>query len=168
MAEIASCGGLLLLRRALEHARLERMALEQAVELGAVAAGESRGLGYVAAGYLQDSYQVVALEGLARLVERRERRVGDVERLAHQRLRDDLGRGERYRLLHHVQKLAHVAGPRRRDEQLHRLGRELQAAAAIALGELGEIVVGDERDVFAALGQRRNVELDDVQPVVEI
>ena len=76
----------------LEHAGLERVALEQAVELGAVAPGEARRLGDVAAGDLEDAHQVVALEGAARLVQRRERGVAGVQRLAHQRFRDHLGR----------------------------------------------------------------------------
>src|SRR5436309_2562987 len=75
----------------LEHAGLERMALEQAVELGAVPACQARRLGDVAAGDLEDAHQVVALEGFSRLVERRERGVAGVERLAHQRFRNHLG-----------------------------------------------------------------------------
>src|SRR4029079_8380452 len=103
LEKTSSCRRLLLLRRALEHPGLERMALEQPVELRAVTTRQARRLGYVTAGDLQDSYQVVALERLARFVERRERGVGHVERLAHQRLGDHLGRGERDRLLDDVQ-----------------------------------------------------------------
>src|SRR5512138_960568 len=113
-SETGSCGRFLLLARSLEHAGLERMALEQAVELGAVAPRKARCLGDVAAGDLEDAHEVIALESLARLVERRERSVGDVERLPHEGLRNDLGRGERHGLLDHVQQLAHVARPGRR------------------------------------------------------
>src|SRR6185503_15308183 len=109
----SSCGCLLLLCATLEHTGFERMALEQAVELGAVAAGEARRLGYVAARDLQYADEVVAFKGLARFVERRERGIGHVERLAHERFRDHLGGGKRDGLLHHVEELAHVAGPRR-------------------------------------------------------
>src|SRR5690242_658949 len=92
-----SCGGLLLVfaATALEHAGLERMALEQPVELRAVATGEARGLGHIAAGDLEYTHQIVALECLARFIQRRERRIGHVERLAYQRLRDHLRRGKR-------------------------------------------------------------------------
>src|SRR5678815_2745154 len=106
--ETSSCGGFLFLL-AFEHAGLERMALEQAIELGAVAAGKAGRLRHVTPGYLQDSYQVVALEGPPRLVQRGERRVGDVQRLAHQRLGNDLGGSEGNGLLDDIEKLAHVA-----------------------------------------------------------
>ena len=75
----------------LEQAGLESVALEQAVKLGAVAPGEARRLGDVAAGDLEDAHQVVALEGLARLVERRQRGVASIKGLPHERIRDDLG-----------------------------------------------------------------------------
>src|SRR4051794_30452553 len=41
-------------------------------------------------------------------------------------------------------------------------------APAIALGKAREEVVGQQRNVFPALGERRDVELDHVQPVVEV
>ena len=61
-------------------------ALQQAVELGAVAAGKARGLADVAAGDLQDAHQVLALERLARLVERRELAFLAVQRLPDERV----------------------------------------------------------------------------------
>src|SRR4030088_691676 len=67
------------------------MAFQQPVELGAVAPGQARRLGDVAPGDLEDAHQVVALEGPARLIQRRERRVGRIERLAHPRLREHPG-----------------------------------------------------------------------------
>ena len=120
-------------RRRFEHPRLERVAVEQAVELGAVAAGEARRLRDVARGDLEDARQVVALERAPRLVERRERRIAGVERLAHQRRRNHVGRRERHRLLDHVQQLAHVARPGRRHQQFHRLGREREPRPVVAL-----------------------------------
>jgi len=54
----------------LEHAGFKAMAFQQPVELGAVAPGQARRLGDVAPGDLEDAHQVVALEGLARLVQR--------------------------------------------------------------------------------------------------
>src|SRR6266540_6976142 len=56
----------------LEHRRFEAVTLQQLVELGPVALGERRGLGYVAAGDLEQPYEVVALELLARFLEWRE------------------------------------------------------------------------------------------------
>src|SRR5882724_298596 len=63
------CSSAFFLNIALEHSRLEGVALEQAVELGAVAPGEARGLGHVAAGDFQDSNQITSFEGLPRRVQ---------------------------------------------------------------------------------------------------
>src|SRR5262245_61810881 len=63
----------------LEHPRFKRMAFQEAVELGAVAPRKARRLGHVAPGDLQDPHQVVALEGLPRLVQRRQRAVGNIQ-----------------------------------------------------------------------------------------
>src|SRR2546421_101260 len=84
------------------------LSLVRAVERGAVAPGEPGGLGDVAPGDLEDPHQVVALEGAARLIKGRERGVGHIDGLAHERLRDHLGCGKGDRLLDHIQKLAHV------------------------------------------------------------
>src|SRR4029079_19747759 len=81
--------------RFLEHSGLEPMALQQLVELGAVALGELRRLRDVAAGYLQEPDQVVALERLARLLERYERGGVLLERRGHERRRDHRRRRER-------------------------------------------------------------------------
>src|SRR5882672_9384845 len=113
-------------------------------------------------------YPVVALERAARLIQRRERRVGRIERLAHQRLRDHLGARQRHRLLQHIEQLPHVARPGRRHQQLHRLGREPQAAAPIALRQPPQKMIGQQRYVLAPLRQRRNGELHHVQPIVEV
>src|SRR5690606_20375365 len=59
-------------RHGLERRRLEPVALEQLVELGAVAPGEPRRLRDVARGDLQQLHEVVVLEAAARLLERGE------------------------------------------------------------------------------------------------
>src|SRR4051812_11101407 len=81
----------------LEHSGLEGVALEQAVELGAVASGEACGLRHVAACYFQDSYQIIPLERLARLIEGRERGVCDIDRLANERFGDHFRGGKGHR-----------------------------------------------------------------------
>src|SRR5437899_13050214 len=58
----------------LEHLRLELVALEQLVELGAIALRKLRRPGHAAAGDAQDPNQVFALEGSPRLLERRKLR----------------------------------------------------------------------------------------------
>jgi len=87
---------------------------------------------------------------------------GRIERLAHQRLRDHFGARQRHRLLQHIEQLPHVARPRRRHQQLHRLGREPQPLAPIALGQAPQEMVGQQRYVLAPLRQRRNGELHHV------
>ena len=61
-----------------------------------------------------------------------------------------------------------MPGQGARHEKLQRFRRERQPAAAIALGEAREEVVGEERDVLAPLGERGDVELHHVQPVVQV
>jgi len=89
------------------------MTLEQAVKLRAIAAGEPGRFRHVATRYFKDAHEIVALKRLARLIQRGQCRVGDVERLAHQGLGNDFRRRERNRLLHYVQELPHVARPGR-------------------------------------------------------
>ena len=74
---------------------------------------------------------------------------------------------ERRRLLDHVLELADVAGPGVLDEARHRLGRERLRRAG-APGEAGEEVRGEERDVLAALAQRRDPDRHHGEPVVEV
>src|SRR5665647_2609830 len=56
-----------------EHRRLEVMALQKLVELRTVALGEHRRLGHVPTGDLEQPYEVITLELLARFLERHER-----------------------------------------------------------------------------------------------
>ena len=70
--------------------------------------------------------------------------------------------------LHLVLQLAHVARPVVGLEELHRLLRE----ARRGLAELGRValeeVLGEERDVLAALAQRRHADGEDLEAVVEV
>src|SRR5712692_6238123 len=81
-----------------EHLRLELVALEQLVELGAIALRELRRLGHAAAGDAQDANQVFALEGSTRLLERGELRGLLLQRLLDERGRHDARRAQGNRL----------------------------------------------------------------------
>src|SRR5260221_9561224 len=107
-----------------EDRGLDAVALQELVELGAIAACELRRLGDAALGELEDARQVVAFETLARVLERSHLVHLDLYRLLDESLRDDLGRAERDRLLDHVVELAHVARPRALDQELERFRRE--------------------------------------------
>ena len=97
------------------------MTVEQAVKLGTVAARQPRSLRHIPLRDLEDPGEIFPLERTPRFIEGRERRGCAVERLAHERRRDDVCGSERNGLLDHIQQLAYVAGPRRGDEHLHRL-----------------------------------------------
>src|SRR5213078_1117251 len=73
----------------LEHLRLELVALEQLVELGAIALRELRRPGHAAAGDAQDPNQVFALESSPRLLERSKLRGLLLQRLLDERGRHD-------------------------------------------------------------------------------
>src|SRR6266508_670787 len=78
----------------LEHLRLELVALEQLVEFGAIALRELRGPGHAATRDAQDPNQVFALEGSARLLERRKLRGLLPQCLLDERGRHDARRAE--------------------------------------------------------------------------
>ena len=67
-----------------------------------------------------------------------------------------------------VLELAHVAGPRRVHEHRHRLRRDAVDALARAARVPPDEVLDEQRDVLAALAQRRHRDRDDVQPVEQI
>jgi hypothetical protein len=70
--------------------------------------------------------------------------------------------------LDHVLELADVARPVVPLEQRHRLVRDAGHGLPHLLAVLREEVLGDERDVFAPLAQRGQLNRDDVDPVVEV
>src|SRR5262245_37309844 len=74
--------------RFLEHARLEPVPLQQLVELGSIPARQGGCLGDVAAGDLEEAYEVIALELLARLFERNEDIGVFAQRTLHERRGD--------------------------------------------------------------------------------
>src|SRR5688572_8105569 len=79
----------------LEELRVQLMALQQFVELRAVAFGQPRGLRHVAVGDAQDLREVVALELAPRVFERRELGLLVLDRLLHQGHRYEGRGGER-------------------------------------------------------------------------
>ncbi len=83
------------------------------------------------------------------------------------RLDERSGR-EHDRVLDRIGELAHVAGPGPGDERGHRARRQLEARAAVLLGEAGEKVLREQRDVVDALGERRHVHGGDLQAEVEV
>src|SRR5215813_13246983 len=80
---------------------------------------------------------------------------------------DDVAAREDGRALDRVLELAHVAGPRVAKQTLDRLGRQAQLAAELAAGAR-EKVLGQRRNVFAAVAKWRQEHLDDVQAIEEI
>src|ERR1019366_6608058 len=145
-----------------EQRGIEFVPLQQLVEFGAVALGKLGSLRHVAGGDLEQPRQVVALKLLARLLERREFGLLVLNRLLHQRGRNQRRVAQRRRLLDHVVELAYVARPGGAYQQLERLGRDAIDGLVVLLGERRQKIVREQRNVLAALGQRRQLERDDI------
>jgi hypothetical protein len=73
-----------------------------------------------------------------------------------------------HRALDHVPQLADVARPAVLPEDAHRLVGNRPHGAVVLGRELQRVVLGECRDVVAALAQRREAQLADGQPVVEV
>src|SRR3569833_3223562 len=152
----------------LEQARFEMVTAEQLVKLGAIAFGEAGRLRDAALRDLQQLHEVFALEAVARIGEGE-----DLTRLVAQRLvllrgRHDGRGGERHHLFDHNEQLPHVAGPRCRHQQLHRLRREAFDLAPVLLREAVQEMGGEQRDVLAAARERGDLERDDVEAVIQV
>jgi hypothetical protein len=94
------------------------------------------------------------------------RRLADV-------IRDELdadrrARSQDDRALDDVLELAHIAGPVVRGEQVEGLRRQLQIRFAVLLPVLGQEVPHEQRDVVAALAERRQLDGDHVEAVEEV
>src|SRR5258706_11996313 len=92
----------------LEDRRLDAVALQELVELRAVAARELRRLRHAAVRELENAREVVALEALARILERSHLVHFDLDGLLDEGSRNHVGRTQRDRLLDDVVELAHV------------------------------------------------------------
>ena len=68
-----------------------------------------------------------------------------------------------HHVLHAVFELAHVARPIVGEHDFHRLGRDVVVAA-----DAGQKMIDQRGDVFFALAQRRQTNVDDVQPEIKV
>src|SRR5690606_25472876 len=124
-------------------------------------------LGNVAVGVGQRALHVPPLDFLEREV----RVVGHlrlVGRVAEGLRRDDLAAREPGRALAGVPPLTDAAGPAVPLEHVERLGREAAEVRAAARRVAVEEVHRQERDVLAAVAQRRELDVDGVEAVVEV
>src|SRR5450759_1274254 len=112
-----------------EQRGIEFVPLQQLVKFGAVALGKLGSLRHVAGGDFEQPRQVVALKLLARLLERREFGLLVLNRLLHQRDRNQRRVAQRRRLLDHVVELAYVARPGGAYQQFERRGRDAIAVS---------------------------------------
>ena len=102
-----------------------------------------------------------------RRVARRRRSLGPAELRREVLDLDRLARAERDRVFQRVLELADVSGPGAGLQHVQRVGRETQRPARAA-ADVREEVLGDEGDVLRPLAQRRKVDRDDAQAVVEV
>src|SRR5437868_11337158 len=154
--------------RVLEHRRLEPVTLQQLVELRAVALGQGRGLSHVAAGDFQQADEVIAFELLARLLEGGKDARVLAQGALDKRGRDHAGGRQGECLFEEIQELPDVAGPGRRDQKRHRVGRERRYRFLVTLGKLAQEVRGQQRNVFAPFAKRRQLERHHVQAVIVV
>jgi hypothetical protein len=70
--------------------------------------------------------------------------------------------------LHEVRQLAHVAGPRVGEERGTRLVTEASGREVVIGARAAEEVVGEEEDVLTTLTQRREMDGDHREPVVQV
>ena len=75
---------------------------------------------------------------------------------------------EDHHSLHRVLQFPHVAGPGVPVEQREHLGGEAKIGTLVALGELGEKVLRQERNVVPPFSKRRNRDLNDRKPIKQI
>ncbi len=162
----------------LRRLRPKPVALEQLVQELPLEPGDARRLREVAAGALHQIREVVALERRDHLVlrdmkwpvglrgRRLIRRGGRRPQHERQRLEVIVGSRQRDRARDHVAQLAHVARPVIALEPLERLAADL-------LGQLRRTGALEKhrdqsREIALALAQRRDVDLDDREPIVQI
>ena len=82
--------------------------------------------------------------------------------------RDQLAGRDDDRALHRVAQLAHVARPRVAHDQVARRVVEPDHRLALAMREVDGEALGQRELVVAALAQRRQVQVEHVQPVVQV
>src|SRR5690606_24714551 len=127
----------------------------------------ARGLGAVAVVEREDLVDVVALELLLGGRQRQDGRQR-VARQAQVVRTDEVALGQHDRLLEPVLQLADVAGPVVLAGGDGGVGREALDLGVVLAGVARQQVAGDDRDVVAALAQRRQVQVDHVVAVVQV
>ena len=81
---------------------------------------------------------------------------------------DEAAVGQDHGALDGVAQLADVAGPRVGEQLIACLARDARRRAADGFADLGEKRVGQLQDVVEPLAQRRQRDLEDAEPVVEV
>ena len=121
----------------------------------------------VAAGLAQGLHDEPSLVRLHPLLERQRiaRRRSDAR---EEREVEPLGRRERDQPLDRVLELADVAGPGEAGEAMEERLLEVHRGRPEPLREPGEEVAGEDGDVLGPLAQRRDAEVDDVEPVEQV
>src|SRR5262245_14756964 len=145
---------------------LEAVALEAPVERAAREAQRLRRLADVAVVAPQRAADQLALDLVQRqLVES----AGALRRPQPEIAGTDLvALREQHRALDRVIQLAHVTRPGMSEQHAHRLGLEAAEVLAVAPRVALEERCGEQRDVVAALAQRRQDDLDRVEPEQQI
>ena len=82
--------------------------------------------------------------------------------------RDEIAFGQRHGPLQRVLELAHVAGPIIGHDDLEALARQRFRRLAALAGDVLEKRRHEDGNVFAPIAQRRKIDVDHVQPIVEI
>ena len=151
----------------LEVVGFQSVASEQLVEISAVAFGQAGRLTDVAGGGLEVLREIVAREGVARLVVG-----GHFRRILAQGAFDefaahDFAVRQRDILFHQLEQLPHIAGPIRGREQLDGAGR-IDLLPAAFFGHLFEKVGNQQWNVLATPAQGRDLDGQDIDVIVQI
>src|SRR5262247_3671109 len=161
--------------------------LDLAVKRRVVHSEQLSGAALMAAGDFERAAYQLDLEARDLVIERdaagdveRGRRFRHVRRVARLRLRADyllaqaverdlVGAGDDHRALDRRFKLAHVAGPGVIFEGLQDLGHDLIGdPPPVLIVVFADEVLGERQNVFPAIAQRRQVNIDDVQTIEEV
>ena len=70
--------------------------------------------------------------------------------------------------LYEIAQLAHIAGPSVLDQQRQRVGGDAVKLAIVPCRKLGHEAPHEQRDVVAALAQRRQINTEHVQPIEQV
>src|SRR6202790_576465 len=82
--------------------------------------------------------------------------------------KEDVTLGQIDGTLQHVAQFPHITRPGLPDQPVHRLRMELAVGKAFRLVQAADHAVHDRGNVLPAVAQRRQMNIDDVQPVVKV